>query len=285
MPDYDLVTDNHKINGLRKVELSLTVCLSQAGWSSAALIPDLSEHVPSAALLGTAAKAGDVSTQKWGPWPPLTLYWSTQVTWPPLTSKGQVHATVLCLRRRRTRNTGELHSSREHLDFFRIPPKDIFRAPSQCTSTCLKTQRENACCCRIFSCSNRLYFFPKLFFAVSCKTFPRGVTVIEILTLPGDSRRTKCSLVGVHRSEYPSASSIGHMETPHVTHVSESPPRVSYSCLRLQCVNRGSRAGWGSLLCSGNHITWVQNHHFLACDWEQLIQLLWASVFSAAKGQ
>lgn len=36
-------------------------------------------------------------------------------------------------------------------------------------------------------------FFAKLFFAVSCKTFPKGVTVIEILTLRGDSWRTKCS--------------------------------------------------------------------------------------------
>lgn len=124
-------------------------------------------------------------------------YTSTQVTGHSCVKGAGAH-NLLCLRRRRTRNTGELQPSRGHLDFFRIPLKDIFRAPSQYTSTCLKTQRENACCCPMFSCSNRPYFFPKLFFAVSCKTFPRGVTVIEILTLPGDSRRTKCSLGGVH---------------------------------------------------------------------------------------
>lgn len=90
------------------------------------------------------------------------------------------------------------------LNFFKILLKDIFRAPSQCVSTWLKMQRENACCYPIFSCSNTLYFFffffAKLFLAISCKTFPKGVTVIEILTLPGDSQRTKCSLGEVHNS-------------------------------------------------------------------------------------
>ena len=66
--------------------------------------------------------------------------------------------------------------------------------------TCMNRQRENAFCYATFSCSDMLLFFfflARLFFAISCKIFPRGVTVVEILVLPGDSQRSKYSLVGV----------------------------------------------------------------------------------------
>ena len=81
------------------------------------------------------------------------------------------------------------------LAFPRMLLKHAFRAPSQCT--CMKMQRENARGYAIFSCSDMLhFFFAKLYFAISCKIFPRGATVVEILTLPEDSRRTKCTRGG-----------------------------------------------------------------------------------------
>ena len=39
--------------------------------------------------------------------------------------------------------------------------------------------------------------FEKNLATISCKIFPRGVTVVEILVLPGDSQRSKYSPVGV----------------------------------------------------------------------------------------
>ena len=148
MPDYNLVTDNPKMDGLRKVYLSLFAYHRLAG---ALLLWD-----PSLVL-----------QQRQGVWlPPRSEthhlhphytdpHKSCGHTWP---QKGRgVQPSYAQEEESQGYQRTALLVMIPRLGFFRTLFKDIFRAPPQSTSTCLKMQRENVCYYPIFSCSNMLY--------------------------------------------------------------------------------------------------------------------------------
>lgn len=92
MADYNLVTDNPEIDGLRSVYLSLCAYHRLAGLCCSEPWADR-RHLQTCWVLQQrqAARLPPKSETAL----PLTFHWPTQVTWPHPTSKGQVCATFL----------------------------------------------------------------------------------------------------------------------------------------------------------------------------------------------
>lgn len=159
MLDYDLVTNNLKINVLSNYNfLSLHTYHRSPGvlmfWDTA------DRACPIWAFLGTSAKGWSMlPPKKWDMSLPLIFHWPMQVTWPHLTSKGQVQVceTLPCLQ---TRITGEPHYNNHiWIRIFWDSVQGHFQNPFLMHRHLYEDEERKCMCHPIFFCSNMLYFF------------------------------------------------------------------------------------------------------------------------------
>lgn len=195
MPDCDLLTNNSKISGFKKVYLSLTSCLSQVSWALQLWDPG-GQSLSHLQAPSPVAKGGGDN----GFHPEVGHITSTHIlpanashmATPHPKGAGVCNFDLALPKKDENQRTAFLMTTLR-LEMPRTLLKDALRAPSQCRAPEWRWRKKMHV---VMLYSPALIIVPS-FSLLFLMTFPRGVTVVEILTLPTDSRRMKSSQGGL----------------------------------------------------------------------------------------